>query len=89
VSAVSIWELVAKANLGRLNLRGADLASEISESGFFELSITARHAERAGSLPSLHNDPFDRMIVAQAMAEGLTCVTRDSVFRSYGVPVVW
>ena len=89
VSPASIWELGIKANLGRLDLRNADLVSEIAENGFYELPITARHAERAGNLPRIHNDPFDRMLVAQALAEGMTCVTRDSVFSSYGVPVVW
>ena len=89
VSPASIWELVIKANLGRLDLRDADLSSEIAENGFYELPITARHAERAGNLPRIHNDPFDRMLVAQSIAEDLTCVTRDSVFSSYGVPVVW
>jgi PIN domain nuclease of toxin-antitoxin system len=89
VSPASIWELIIKANLGRLDLCDADLASEIAENGFYELPITARHVERAGNLPRIHNDPFDRMLVAQAMAEDLTCVTRDAVFSSYGVRVVW
>lgn len=89
VSPASIWELVIKAHLGRLDLRDADLASEIAQNDFYELPITARHAARAGNLPRIHNDPFDRMLVAQALAESLTCVTRDAVFSSYGVPVVW
>jgi len=89
VSAASIWEITIKTALGRLELGDEDLVAEISENGFLELSIAARHAERAGGLPRLHEDPFDRMLVAQAMLEGLTCVTRDPVFSKYNVATLW
>ncbi len=89
VSAASIWELLIKTNLGRMDLGGADLVAEISESGFFELPISARHAERAANLPRNHDDPFDRMLAAQALVEGLTCVTRDREFQPYGVQTLW
>ncbi len=89
VSAATIWEITVKTALGRLEPGDADLVAEISENGFLELSITARHAERAGRLPRHHEDPFDRMLVAHAMSEGLTCVTRDPVFSKYDVATLW
>lgn len=85
VSAATIWELTIKAALGRLESGDIDLIEEIAENGFMELAITARHAERAGRLPRHHDDPFDRMLVAQALIEGLICVTRDPEFPKYGV----
>ncbi len=88
VSAATVWELAIKARLGKLDLGGADLAEEIEESEFFELPMTARHALLAGSLPPHHEDPFDRMLIAQAKAEDLTIITRDSVFHEYGVAVL-
>ncbi len=89
VSAATIWEIMIKAALGRLESGDTDLIEEITENGFIELAITARHAERAGRLPRHHDDPFDRMLVAQAMTEGLICVTRDPEFPKYGVTTLW
>ena len=89
VSAATIWELTIKAALGRLESGTTDLVEEITENGFIELAITARHAEHAGRLPRYHDDPFDRMLIAQAMVEGLTCVTRDREFSRYAVPTLW
>lgn len=88
VSAATVWELSIKASLGKLDLDGADLVAEIEENDFLELPMTARHAFVAGTLPRHHDDPFDRMLIAQARVEGLTLVTRDSVFRAYGVAIV-
>ena len=97
VSTATIWEIsikanigkanIGKANVGRIDLGGADLALEISANGFVELPITARHAMAAGGLPRHHDDPFDRMLIAQAQAEGLAVVTHDTAFRSYDVSV--
>lgn len=88
VSAVAIWEISIKMALGKLQVESDDLAGEIAASGFLELPISARHAMIAGSLPKHHEDPFDRMLIAQAQSEGLTIVTRDSAFPSYGIPLV-
>jgi PIN domain nuclease of toxin-antitoxin system len=88
VSAVTVWELSIKVALGKLDLDGADLAEEIEANDFVELPITARHAFVAASLPRHHEDPFDRMLIAQAQIEGLTIVTRDSAFRAYGVSLL-
>lgn len=89
VSAATIWEIAIKTALGRLGTGGADLVEEIGENGFSELPITPRHAWGAGTLPSHHQDPFDRMLVAQARQEGLRCVTRDPAFREYEVKTLW
>ncbi len=85
VSAATVWELSIKAALGKLDLDGADLVEEIEENGFVELPMTARHSLAAATLPRHHDDPFDRMLIAQARLEGLTLVTRGPAFRDYGV----
>ncbi len=87
VSAATIWELAIKAALGRLDTGGADLTDEIAANGFVELPITARHASEAGALPRHHDDPFDRMLIAQALSEELVLVTRDRAFRAYEVAI--
>ena len=88
VSAASIWELAIKASLGRLDLDDADLLEEIEANDFVELPMTARHALAAAALPRHHQDPFDRMLIAQAQVESLTVVTRDPAFRAYGVAIL-
>lgn len=89
VSAATVWELAIKSALGKLNLGGADLVEEIEANGFSALPIAAAHAARAGALPRHHDDPFDRMLVAQAQTERLICVTRDPAFGPYGVALLW
>ena len=66
-----------------------DVAGAIASQGFEELPITVEDAERAGRLPGPHGDPFDRMLIAQAMARGLALVSIDRVFDKYGVRRVW
>lgn len=88
VSAATIWELSIKAVLGKLDLDGADLVEEIQGNDFVELPMTARHSAAAATLPRHHEDPFDRMLIAQAQIEGLTIVTRDLAFRDYGIALV-
>jgi PIN domain nuclease of toxin-antitoxin system len=87
VSAASIWEASIKRAAGKLS--GPDLASAVRAAGLPFLRIDERHAKLAGELPLLHRDPFDRMLVAQAMVEGLAVVTGDPDIARYGVPVVW
>lgn len=89
VSAATIWELGIKAALGRLDLGGADLVEEIAINDFSELAMSAAHAARAAALPRHHDDPFDRMLIAQAILAGLTCVSRDAHFARYNVPLLW
>lgn len=83
VSAATLWEIAIKQALGKLEVESADLAAEIPANGFVELPITGSHALRAGALPRHHDDPFDRMLVAQALDEGLTLVTRDPALEAY------
>lgn len=87
VSAASLWEIAIKRARGRLSVPD-DLTDLIERAGFVPLAVTPRHGWAAGSLPRLHNDPFDRMIVAQAISEGLTIVTTDRRMREYGVPTL-
>jgi PIN domain nuclease of toxin-antitoxin system len=87
VSAASAWEIAVKTALGRLRpTRTVGEAS--SDSGFLELPVTFRHAQRLTGLPPHHHDPFDRMLVAQAAVEELALVTRDPVFARYGVTLI-
>lgn len=88
VSAASAWEAGIKASLGRLELPDTVEAGVLA-SGFEKLLITFSHAERAARLPPHHRDPFDRMLVAQAQAEGLTLVTHDGLLEPYEVEILW
>ena len=88
VSAVTIWEIAIKKTLGKLEAPdGLDLIVE--EENFIGLPIFLYHCERAGELPYYHHDPFDRMLIAQAQAEGLTIVTGDRKFKKYGIKILW
>ena len=92
VSAASAWEVATKHRLGKLPGFGAIadiVAGGIASQGFDELAITVRDAERAGRLPGPHRDPFDRMLIAQAMANDLVVVSVDEVFDRYGVGRHW
>jgi PIN domain nuclease of toxin-antitoxin system len=88
VSAASAWEVAIKAGLGKLVVN-APFVDAVADYGFEELPVQFAHAEFVRSLPLLHRDPFDRMLVAQAIVEGLTIVTRDALVTAYAVPTVW
>ena len=88
VSAATAWEAAIKSALGRLRLPDTVRAG-VEASGFQPLPITLVHAERAGALPPHHRDPFDRMVVAQALEEGLTLATRDRQLEPYGATILW
>lgn len=85
VSAATVWEIGVKRASGMLSAPD-DLPAVVVDSGFQLLSITAQHASLAASLPRHHLDPFDRMLIAQALVEGLTLVTRDPAIGRYEVP---
>ena len=84
VSVVSGWEIALKRALGKLEAPD-DLEAAIRMQGFEPLLMTFHHAAQAGRLPPHHRDPFDRMLIAQAQAEGLVLVTRDPDIPRYGV----
>ena len=88
-SAVSVWEVGMKAALGKLRV-DLPLAPVLRRASIPVLAIDAGHADAAAALPSHHRDPFDRMLAAQAMLEGLTLVTRDPAFDGIeGFSVLW
>lgn len=89
VSAATIWEIEIKRSLGRLEAGSADFVSEIEANQFAELPVAGRHAVAAARLPRHHDDPFDRMLIAQSRSEGLVCVTRNPAFAAYGIPCLW
>ena len=83
VSSASIWEAAIKAKLGKLDVDIDALVSSIADSGLLELPVTAKHAAAVGRLPDVHNDPFDRLLIAQAMSEPLRFLTADKVLCQY------
>jgi PIN domain nuclease of toxin-antitoxin system len=87
VSAISGWEIALKTSLGRLRPTRT-VAEAVSDSHFEELPVRLRHAESLARLPWHHRDPFDRMLIAQAMSERLSIVTRDRAFSKYDVTVI-
>jgi PIN domain nuclease of toxin-antitoxin system len=88
VSAVSGWEVAIKTALGRLRL-DEPFSALLGADDFTELPMTLAHTARLEQLPPHHSDPFDRMLVAQALTERATIVSRDRALAPYGVPMVW
>lgn len=86
-SSVSVAEMAIKSSIGKLEMPGEYL-SEIRKMGLVELVFKSEHAVKLRSLPMHHKDPFDRMLIVQAMVEGLTIMSLDPVFEEYGVRVV-
>lgn len=87
VSAASAWEIAIKKALGKLTAPD-DLEQQVHAGGFVPLPINLAHGIAAGQLARHHDDPFDRMLIAQALAEGMTIVTRDKRFEDYGVALM-
>jgi PIN domain nuclease of toxin-antitoxin system len=92
VSAASIWELSIKSASGKVDAKSlfaADLKRLLSTRGFLRLAISCDHALRAGQLPIVHKDPFDRMLAAQAQALNFPIISADAIFDRYGVQRIW
>lgn len=87
VSAATPWEVGIKRQLGKL-IAPENIEGIIDESGFEKLAISCFHGENAALLPQHHKDPFDRVIIAQAQAEGLEVITSDNNFSHYGIRVI-
>jgi PIN domain nuclease of toxin-antitoxin system len=88
ISAVVIWEIAIKRRLGKLDAP-ADLLVRLEGADVDLLPITAGHADLVGTLPLHHQDPFDRLLVAQAETDGLTLVSGDAAMRRYEIEVLW
>ena len=83
VSAASIWEIAIKARLGRIRGDVDQMVQAIGQSGFMELPVTTHHGASVAWLPAYHRDPFDRLLVAQAMTKPLVLMTADAVPARY------
>jgi len=88
-SAASLWEVTIKTGLSRddFQVDARVLRRGLLDNGYTELPITSAHAVAVGSLPLLHRDPFDRLLVAQALTEGITLLTADALVAQYPGPV--
>jgi len=92
VSAASAWEIATKVRIGRLpGVAGiaADLAGVLASQGFVGLPISFKHGQAAGALPGPHKDPFDRMLIVQAMLDDMALVSSEEQFDAYGVRRLW
>ena len=88
VSAISAWEIAIKAAVGKLDLDDP-VEAIVSRNDFLPLPVTIRHGDLLRDLPLHHGDPFDRLLIVQALEEGLTILTADRAFEPYRVPVEW
>lgn len=92
LSIASCWEMAIKSSIGKLSLSKpveSFIIDQITENGFRLLNIELRHAAKVESLPFHHRDPFDRLLIGQAMSDNLTLVTADTMFSDYGVTLIW
>ena len=89
LSAASVWEIGIKRAKGRLRTSFGNVMEEAARHHFVELPMNAAHAECAAALPSHHDDPFDRMLIAQALVEGLMLVSGDAVVPRYDARLLW
>jgi PIN domain nuclease of toxin-antitoxin system len=83
ISAVAVWEIAIKVRIGKMNADPEELAQLLDAAGFTELPVIARHAVQVANLPMHHGDPFDRLLVAQAVYEQLNLVTTDANLKQY------
>jgi PIN domain nuclease of toxin-antitoxin system len=88
VSAVCVWEAAIKSALGKLRAP-EDLLERLDEFAFEPLPVTAVHAWAVRGLPPIHNDPFDRLLAAQAICENATIVSADAIFDAYALTRLW
>ncbi len=88
-SAVSIWEIAIKSRLGKpdFSFDAAVFRRSLFENGYIELPVNGVHAAAVARLPDLHKDPFDRLLIAQAMVEGITLLSADEAVLSYPGPI--
>lgn len=88
VSAASIWEISIKSAIGKLHADPAEVLAALEPAGFRELPVTGAHAAGVARLPAHHRDPFDRLLVAQAIMEPMRLLTNDGALAAYGETVL-
>jgi PIN domain nuclease of toxin-antitoxin system len=88
ISAVSVWEIAIKVRIGKMKADPETLAQLLEPAGFTELPVFARHAVKVADLPMHHGDPFDRLLVVQAVCEQLNLVTTDAILKQYSELVI-
>lgn len=92
VSAATAWEIATKVRIGKLPgaaTLAAGLSDVVAGQGFVRLPVSFAHGQAAGVLPGPHKDPFDRMLIAQAMLDGIALVSNEQLFDAYGVRRLW
>ena len=91
VSIASLWEIVIKQSIGKLDIKRTanEIAATCKEENISILDIRPKHLDLIGRLPKIHSDPFDRLIIAQAISEKLTVVSKDQKFRNYNINLLW
>ena len=88
ISIAALWEITIKTSLGKLTVP-SDIETMVMSQGFSVLPIGFDHLRRVAELPQIHKDPFDRLIIAQALCAGIPIATADRRFAAYGVQIVW
>ncbi len=91
VSLASLWEMAIKRSLGKLQLNQSlkDIINALEANGFELLAVSTAHVLQVETLPFLHRDPFDRILIAQTLSEDFTIVSNEVLFDSYGVRRIW
>lgn len=88
VSSASLWEVAIKVRLGKIKADPRELFDQIAANDFIELPVLSRHALLVADLPLYHSDPFDRLLIAQAISEPMHLITADDQFRQYSELVI-
>ncbi len=88
ISSASIWEIAVKARLNKIGADPEDMVQEMNACGFLELPVLARHAVAVARLPLVHRDPFDRLLIAQAIVEPMRFLTADAQLKAYSELVI-
>lgn len=91
VSIASLWEIAIKKSIGKLDIdySSSEIAATCQKKAISILGIKPIHLDEIPRLPLIHNDPFDRLIISQAKSEGMTLISKDDKFSSYGIPIIW
>ncbi|MDR0587755.1 MAG: type II toxin-antitoxin system VapC family toxin [Burkholderiales bacterium] len=91
ISIASAWEIAIKISIGKLDFAGgcANFIAQMEQNGIIVLPITGKHLQGVETLPAIHRDPFDRLLIATAQSENLTIISADENFQKYNIRCVW